>query len=73
MVFTKCSPVDCIYWVTPAQLTLLEDEMRIVERVNVCIVKPLLFSVLIKMTLQTEDVYMELISIDTSHMFLTVN
>lgn len=31
-----CSPVDCIHWVTAAQLTLLEDEMRRVERVNVC-------------------------------------
>lgn len=29
------SPVDCIHWVTAAQLTLLEDEMRRVERVNV--------------------------------------
>ncbi|XP_024357455.2 chaperone protein dnaJ C76, chloroplastic [Physcomitrium patens] len=28
-------PVDCIHWVTAAQLTLLEDEMRRVERVNV--------------------------------------
>ncbi|CAM6096578.1 unnamed protein product [Calypogeia fissa] len=28
-------PVDCIHWVTAAQLSLLEDEMRIVERVNV--------------------------------------
>lgn len=29
------SPVDCIHWVTAAQLTLLEDEMRRIERVNV--------------------------------------
>lgn len=29
------SPVDCIHWVTAAQLTLLEDEMRRMERVNV--------------------------------------
>lgn len=28
-------PVDCIHWVTAAQLTLLEDEMRRIERVNV--------------------------------------
>jgi ferredoxin len=29
-------PVDCIHRVTAAQLTLLEDEMRRIERVNVC-------------------------------------
>ncbi|KAH7366256.1 hypothetical protein KP509_18G070000 [Ceratopteris richardii] len=28
-------PVDCIHWVTAPQLSLLEDEMRRVERVNV--------------------------------------
>ncbi|KAL3699856.1 hypothetical protein R1sor_017878 [Riccia sorocarpa] len=28
-------PVDCIYWISAQQLTLLEDEMRRVERVNV--------------------------------------
>uniref|UniRef100_A0A2P2KKN0 Protein CAJ1 n=2 Tax=Rhizophora mucronata TaxID=61149 RepID=A0A2P2KKN0_RHIMU len=28
-------PVDCIHWTTAAQLSLLEDEMRRVERVNV--------------------------------------
>lgn len=28
-------PVDCIYWTSAAQLSLLEDEMRRVERVNV--------------------------------------
>ncbi|GBG72636.1 hypothetical protein CBR_g12210 [Chara braunii] len=28
-------PVDCIHWVSAAQLTLLEDEMRRMERVNV--------------------------------------
>ena len=32
------SPVDCIYWVTAAQLSLLEDEMRRVERVNVSVI-----------------------------------
>ncbi|KMT01966.1 hypothetical protein BVRB_9g209140 [Beta vulgaris subsp. vulgaris] len=30
-------PVDCIHWTTAAQLTLLEDEMRRVERVNVAL------------------------------------
>lgn len=29
------SPVDCIHWTSAAQLSLLEDEMRRVERVNV--------------------------------------
>ncbi|OAE18598.1 hypothetical protein AXG93_1923s1540 [Marchantia polymorpha subsp. ruderalis] len=29
------SPVDCIYWTSAQQLTLLEDEMRRMERVNV--------------------------------------
>lgn len=29
------SPVDCIYQTSAAQLSLLEDEMRRVERVNV--------------------------------------
>eukprot|EP00250_Pteridium_aquilinum_P005577 c15649_g1_i1 orf=395-1531(-) len=28
-------PVDCIHWVTAAQLSMLEDEMRRTERVNV--------------------------------------
>lgn len=28
-------PVDCIHWTSAAQLSLLEDEMRRVERVNV--------------------------------------
>lgn len=28
-------PVDCIHWTTAAQLSLLEDEMRRMERVNV--------------------------------------
>ncbi|KAI5084259.1 hypothetical protein GOP47_0000428 [Adiantum capillus-veneris] len=28
-------PVDCIHWVTAPQLSLLEDEMRRIERVNV--------------------------------------
>lgn len=28
-------PVDCIHWVTSPQLSLLEDEMRRIERVNV--------------------------------------
>ncbi|BFI23703.1 ferredoxin [Marchantia polymorpha subsp. ruderalis] len=28
-------PVDCIYWTSAQQLTLLEDEMRRMERVNV--------------------------------------
>ncbi|KAH9314763.1 hypothetical protein KI387_023390, partial [Taxus chinensis] len=28
-------PVDCIHWTTAAQLSLLEDEMRQMERVNV--------------------------------------
>jgi hypothetical protein len=35
-VSESCSPVDCIHRVTAAQLTLLEDEMRRIERVNVC-------------------------------------
>lgn len=30
-------PVSCIYWVTAPQVTLLEDEMRRIERVNVAI------------------------------------
>ena len=30
-----CSPVSCIHWVTSGQLSLLEDEMRRMERVNV--------------------------------------
>ncbi|KAL2328037.1 hypothetical protein Fmac_021464 [Flemingia macrophylla] len=30
-------PVDCIHWTSAAQLSLLEDEMRRVERVNVAI------------------------------------
>lgn len=30
-------PVDCIYWTSAAQLSLLEDEMRRVERVNVAL------------------------------------
>lgn len=29
------SPVDCIHWTSAAQLSLLEDEMRRIERVNV--------------------------------------
>lgn len=29
------SPVDCIHWTSAAQLSLLEDEMHRVERVNV--------------------------------------
>lgn len=29
------SPVDCIHWTSAPQLSLLEDEMRRVERVNV--------------------------------------
>jgi len=29
------SPVDCIHWTSAAQLSLLEDEMRHIERVNV--------------------------------------
>lgn len=29
------SPVDCIHWTSAAQLSLLENEMRRVERVNV--------------------------------------
>ncbi|XLS81206.1 hypothetical protein HN51_047037, partial [Arachis hypogaea] len=28
------SPVDCIHWTSAAQLSLLEDEMRRIERVN---------------------------------------
>ncbi|KAL2937439.1 Chaperone protein DnaJ [Bienertia sinuspersici] len=31
------SPVDCIHWTSAAQLSLLEDEMRRVERVNVAL------------------------------------
>ncbi|KAM5578383.1 chaperone protein dnaJ C76, chloroplastic [Rosa sericea] len=30
-------PVDCIHWTSAAQLSLLEDEMRRVERVNVAL------------------------------------
>ncbi|XP_078428308.1 DNAJ heat shock N-terminal domain-containing protein [Wolffia australiana] len=30
-------PVDCIHWTSAAQLSLLEDEMRRVERVNVAV------------------------------------
>lgn len=30
-------PVDCIHWTSAAQLSLLEDEMRTVERVNVAL------------------------------------
>ncbi|VAH79472.1 unnamed protein product [Triticum turgidum subsp. durum] len=30
-------PVDCIHWTSAAQVTLLEDEMRRVERVNVAL------------------------------------
>ncbi|GMI67520.1 DNA J protein C77 [Hibiscus trionum] len=30
-------PVDCIHWTSAAQLSLLEDEMRMVERVNVAL------------------------------------
>lgn len=30
-------PVDCIHWTSAAQLTLLEDEMRRVERINVAL------------------------------------
>lgn len=29
------SPVDCIHWTSAGQVSLLEDEMRRVERVNV--------------------------------------
>ncbi|KAF4381536.1 hypothetical protein F8388_021164 [Cannabis sativa] len=31
------NPVDCIHWTSAAQLSLLEDEMRRVERVNVAL------------------------------------
>jgi hypothetical protein len=34
-LYPLCSPVSCIHWVTIPQLTLLEDEMRRLERVNV--------------------------------------
>ncbi|KAJ8438198.1 hypothetical protein Cgig2_001916 [Carnegiea gigantea] len=35
-VYKQCgNPVDCIHWTSAAQLSLLEDEMRRVERVNV--------------------------------------
>ncbi|KAI3690545.1 hypothetical protein L2E82_48626 [Cichorium intybus] len=30
-------PVDCIHWNSAAQVSLLEDEMRRVERVNVAL------------------------------------
>ncbi|KAL8461091.1 hypothetical protein ACS0TY_031729 [Phlomoides rotata] len=36
-------PVDCIHWTSAAQLSLLEDEMRRVERVNVRILIIMLF------------------------------
>jgi ferredoxin len=51
MAIQTC-PVDCIYWVTPAQLTLLEDEMRVVERVNVGMM-------LSGMGYQSPDVFMQ--------------
>lgn len=35
LVLSACSPVDCIHWTSAAQLSLLEDEMRRIERVNV--------------------------------------
>jgi len=35
ITFLCFSPVDCIHWTSAAQLSLLEDEMRRVERVNV--------------------------------------
>ncbi|KAL2496974.1 DNAJ heat shock N-terminal domain-containing protein [Forsythia ovata] len=35
-VVNSC-PVDCIHWTSAAQLSLLEDEMRRVERVNVAL------------------------------------
>lgn len=34
-IFCLFSPVDCIHWTSAAQISLLEDEMRRVERVNV--------------------------------------